>query len=93
VKLALLLYGLGTVSLCGLAAIVAQALPWWAELAAWSVIAVTGLGIALFDRPSMPGANPAYVFITVYLPLGIAVIATVALVITFATRFSTRMNR
>ena len=91
VQLALLLNALGTVSLCGLVAIVAKALPWWAELATWSVIAVTGLGFARFEIPIMPGTNPAYLLMTVYLPLGIAVIAAVAVVFTFGSQVQRKL--
>jgi hypothetical protein len=90
-RLVLLLYALGTVSLYWLVTIVAKTLPWWAELATWSVIAVTGLGIARFEIPIMPGSNPAYVFMTVYLPLGIAVIAAVAVVLTFSSQVQRKL--
>ena len=86
VKLALLLYAVGTVSLCGLSAIVAKLLPWWADLVAWGMTAVTGLGIARFDRPMMPGTDPAYVFMTVYLPAGIGVVAAVFAVVSFGSQ-------
>jgi hypothetical protein len=78
VTLALLLYGLGTVSLCGLLAIAAaNALPWLLELTTWAMTAVTGAAIARFEYSTGPGADPAYVFMTVYLPSIISVIAAV----------------
>jgi hypothetical protein len=55
------------------------------------VIAVTGLGIARFEIPIMPGTNPASVFMTVYLPLGIAVIAAVAVVLTFSSQVQRKL--
>jgi hypothetical protein len=75
----LFLYALGTAALCGLGAIVAQVLPRWAELAVWIVIAAAGMGIALFDRVGVgPSTVSFYVWMTIYMPLGIAATATLA---------------
>jgi len=46
VRLALILYALGTLSLAGFWAIVAAVLPWWLESAAWSLAAVTAFGVS-----------------------------------------------
>jgi hypothetical protein len=81
VEFALLLYALGSVSLGGLGAMVANLLPWWADLAGWLVAALTGAGVVWFDRVDVaPGTDPAYILLTVYLPLGVAAIATIAVI-------------
>jgi hypothetical protein len=87
VKFALLLYALGTVSLCGLWAIVARVLPWWADLAGWFVTTLTGVGVVWFDSvDAVPGTDPAYIIMTVYLPLGVAAIATIAVMVLSGSR-------
>src|SRR5690348_16951157 len=75
VKLALLLYGLGTLSLCGLSAIIAQVLPWWLELLTWGLTALTASGIARFDTPTMAGTDPVYLLATVYIPMLIGAVS------------------
>jgi hypothetical protein len=87
VKLALLLYALGTASLCGLLAIAAQVLPWWLEPLTWGLIAVTALWIARFDTPAMPGTHPTYLFVAVYLPAGIGAAAALFAVVSLAWQF------
>lgn len=79
IEFALLLYCLGSVSLCGLSAIVTNMLPWWAESVAWAVTALTSFGIAEFERANVgPGTNVAYTVMAMYVPLGIALIAVAA---------------
>lgn len=79
VQFALLLYFMGSVSLCGLAAIVAKMLPWWAESATWVITVLTGLEIARFERAIIGQyTQAAYTVVAVYAPLGIAAIAVVA---------------
>ncbi len=75
VEAALLLYGLGTVCLVGLSAVVAETLPWILELLTWAVTALTALGIAQFEKPIMPGTALAYLIATVYIPAAIAALA------------------
>jgi len=86
VRIALLLYGLGTVALCGLVGVLVKALPWWAELSSWVVTAVTGVGIASFERPNAaPGTNAFYVLVTIYFPVGIAAAAVVGAVVSIGS--------
>ena len=84
---ALLLYALGTVALVGLGAIVAKLLPWWAEVAAWSLTAVAAFEVARFLRPLVGSrTDPAFVFMTMTMPLGIAVAAGAAAGLTLTLR-------
>jgi hypothetical protein len=62
-------------------AVAANALPWQLELTTWTMTAVTGAAIARFEYPTGPGTDPAYVFMTVFLPSIISVIATVGTVL------------
>ena len=93
VNRALVLYGAGTVSLCGLSAIIAQVLPWWLEVSAWALTAVTALGIARFNTLMMPGTDPAYVFVTVYVPAGIGAIAAVFAILSLGWQLPYRFSR
>ncbi len=93
VKLALLLYALGTASLCGLSAIISQVLPWWLELVTWGLTSVTALQIARFDTPILPGTDPAYLFATVYLPTGIGAAAALFAVVSLAWQFRHRQSQ
>src|SRR5215469_13328507 len=54
VRLALVLYALGTISLCGLYAIVASILPWWVQTVIWIITFLTALQITRFETPTMP---------------------------------------
>jgi hypothetical protein len=84
---ALLLYALGTVALVGLGAIVANLLPWWAEMAGWTLAAVAGFEVARFLRPLVgPRTVPAFVFMTMTMPLGIAAVAAAAACLTLGLR-------
>ncbi len=86
---ALLLYGLGAAALCGLCIVVANVFSWRVELGIWSVTAIAGIGIARFiSAMVVPGSesNAAY-FFSVYIPLGIGVIAALAAILTFSSRF------
>lgn len=93
-ELAFLLYALGTVSLVALYVIVAapKLLPWWGELSAWGVTVVTGLAVAEFERPIMPGTDRAYVFMAVYMPTAIAVMAAVAFVVALGSQFQRKRS-
>ena len=85
VERALLLYALGSVSLSGLGAIVLKRLPWWAMLAVWTLTGVAGVGIAQFIRV-VPDAHSPIVFLIVYIPFGIAVVAALAACLTLSSR-------
>ncbi|HYX68715.1 MAG TPA: hypothetical protein VE825_06255 [Terriglobales bacterium] len=84
---ALLLYALGTVALVGLGAIAAKLLPWWAEMAGWTLTAVAGFEVARFLRPLVgPRTDPAFVFMTMTMPLSVAVVAAAAACLTLTLR-------
>lgn len=87
VETALLLYALGTAALVGLGAIVADLLPWWAEMGAWSLAAVAGFGIARFMRPLLgTHTDSAFAIMTTSMPLGIAAVAAVGAGLTLGLR-------
>ena len=92
VKLALLLYCLGTISLCGLSAIIAQVLPWWLELLTWGLTALTALGIALFDTPIMAGTDPVYLFATVSIPAAIGAVSALFAVVSLGWQLPHRRS-
>jgi small neutral amino acid transporter SnatA (MarC family) len=76
VGLALTLYALGTISQFGLSIVATKAAPRWIEVAAWAIVAVTGIGIARFEQPTIqPTMASAYLVIAVYIPLGIVALA------------------
>ncbi len=81
-ELALTLYALGTATLGALGAVAAKILPAWAELVVWIVAAGTALEVSIFERPYISATtDPTYTFIMVRVTLTIAVVATVAALI------------
>jgi hypothetical protein len=86
---ALFLYALGAAALCGLCIVVANVFSWRVELGIWSVTAIAGIGIARFiSAMVVPGSeSTAAYFFSVYIPLGIGVIAAIAAIFTFASQF------
>ena len=92
VKLALLLYGLGTISLCGLSAIIAQVLPWWLELLTWGLTALTALAIARFDTPTIAGTDPVYLFAAVHIPAAISAVSALFAIVSLGRQLLHRRS-
>ena len=81
---ALQLYALALVSIGGLGLIAADLAPWWARAGLWSVTAWTAFRIAGFERTYFVAAStrPEYVLIAVRIPIGIAIVACLAALLT-----------
>ena len=79
VSVALLLCALGTVSLFGLCLVAGGASSRKVQTVTWLITAATGAGIASFERSRIgSGTDDAYVALAFYSPMGIAVVAGLA---------------
>jgi len=76
---ALALYAFGAASQIGLCLIIAGRGSRALHLAAWTLAAVTGFGIAQFERPHIDSStDPAFTIMTVHIPSGIAAFSAAA---------------
>jgi len=83
VSVALLLYASGTVSLVGLFLVARGVTSRRAQTITWLITAATGAGIASFERSRIGfGTDVSYVAMAFHTPMGIAVVASLAALLT-----------
>jgi hypothetical protein len=92
VRLALLLYALGSASLVGLGLIAANVPPRFVQTACWIMTSLTGAGVVHFEKRNL-GASPDYVLMAIYAPLAIAVVSGIATLLSLVVRTSKPLCR